>query len=292
MVYHAGMSSSPPSYSPTVRRRRLSRELITLREKAELTPGQVAAHFERDRNWLDRIENGARKRPYVAEVADLLDLYGITTDKAPDHREAVLELVRQARTKGWWAKYGDVLDTAGYVGLEVEASLVSTFQPLVIPGLFQTPDYAAASARAAINSSDEVDRLVHTRAQRQKILTRDEHPPRVWAVIDEAALARGAHDQVMRSQVDHLIDLSQLHNVTIQVLPFDAGFHAGMSGPFVILDFPVPTDPSVVYLESRHDSLYLEETEVVSEYRTIFGHIQASALSPADSVTHLKTLIN
>lgn len=292
MVYHADMSSSPPSYSPTVRRRRLSRELITLREKAELTPGQVAAHFERDRNWLDRIENGHRKRPYVDEVASLLDLYGITTDKAPEHREAVLALVRQARSKGWWAKYGDVLDTEGYVGLEVEASLVSTFQPQVIPGLFQTSDYTAASARAAINTTSEVDRLVHTRAQRQKILTRDERPPRVWAVIDEAALARGADQYVMREQIAHLIDLSEMHNVTIQVLPFDAGFHAGMSGPFVILDFPVPSDPSVVYLESRHDSLYLEETEVVDEYRTAFGHIQTAALSPANSITHLKTLIN
>lgn len=292
MVYHADMSSSPPTYSPTVRRRRLSRELITLREKAGLTPGQVAEHFERDRNWIDRIENGSRKRPYVDEVTSLLDHYGITENKAPEHREAILQLTRQARTKGWWAKYGDVLDTEGYVGLEVEASLISTYQPLVIPGLFQTPDYTAASARAAINTTAEVDRLVHTRSQRQQILTRDDHPPRVWAVIDEAALARGAHDQVMHAQIARLIELSELRNVTIQVLPFDAGFHAGMSGPFVILDFPVPTDPSVVYLESRHDSLYLEEAEVVDEYRTILGHIQTAALSPADSVTHLKQLID
>src|SRR5690554_527379 len=101
MVYHAGMSSSPPSYSPTVRRRRLSRELITLREKAGLTPGQVADHFERDRNWLDRIENGHRKRPYVDEIASLLDHYGLSAEKDPERRQAVLELVRQARTKGW-----------------------------------------------------------------------------------------------------------------------------------------------------------------------------------------------
>lgn len=292
MVYHAGMSSSPPSYSPTVRRRRLSRELITLREKAGLTPGQVADHFERDRNWLDRIENGHRKRPYVDEIASLLDHYGLSAEKDPERRQAVLELVRQARTKGWWAQYGDVLDTEGYVGLEVEASLISTYQPQVIPGLLQTPDYAAASARAVINTTGEVERLVHTRTQRQQILTRPQNPPRVWAIIDEAALARGAEEKVMRAQIAHLIHLSKLSNLTIQVIPFTAGLHAGLSGPFVILDFPVPTDPSVVYLESRHDSLYLEEVEVVDEYRTILGHIQAAALTPADSVTHLKQMID
>src|SRR5699024_2620017 len=127
---------------------------------------------------------------------------------------------------------------------------------------------------------------------RQQILTRNEHPPRVWTIIDEAALARGAHDQVMRTQIARLVQLSELRNVTIQVLTFDAGFHAGMSGPFVILDFPVPADPSVVYLESRHASLYREEPEVVDEYRTILGHIQTTALSPADSVTHLQKLID
>lgn len=286
MVYDASMSS-PPTYSPTVRRRRLSRELITLRETAGLTPGQVADHFERDHNWLNRIESGHRKRPYVDEVASLLDHYGVD----PQRREAILELVRQARTKGWWAKYGDVLDTEGYVGLEVEASAITTYQPQVIPGLLQTPDYAAASARAAINSIPEVERLVHTRTQRQQILTRTDRTPLVWAIIDEAVLARGANDQVMRDQITHLIRMSELRNVTIQLLPFTAGFHAGMSGPFVILDFPVPTDPSVVYLESRHDSLYLEDPAVISEYRTILGHIQASALTATESVAHLERLI-
>lgn len=282
------MSSSPPTYSPTVRRRRLSRELITLRESKGLTIDQVVKHFERARDWLGRIENGHRKRPFIAEIASLLDFY----DVDPERREAILELTRQARAKGWWAKYGDVLDTEGYVGLEVEASAIATWQPQVIPGLFQTADYAAASARAAINTTAEVDRLVHTRIQRQQILTREENPPRVWAVIDEAVLARGASTPVMRSQIAHLIELSELRTVTIQVLPFTAGFHAGMHGPFVILDFPVSTDPPVVYLESRHDSLYLEEGEVVDEYRTILGHIQASALTPAESITHLETLIS
>ncbi len=281
------MSSSPPSYSPTVRRRRLSRELINLRESKGLTIDQVGKHFERGRDWLSRIESGHRKRPYVAEIASLLDYYGVE----PDLHEAILELTRQARDKGWWSKYGDVLDTEGYVGLEVEASAIATWQPQVIPGLFQTPAYAAASARAAINTTAEVDRLVHTRVQRQQILTRAENPPRVWAVIDEAVLMRGADTPVMREQVAHLVELSELRNITIQVLPLSAGFHAGMHGPFVTLDFPVATDPPVVYLESRHDSLYLEESEVVDEYRTILGHIQASALTPAESITHLETLI-
>lgn len=289
MHYHADMSSSPPTHSPTVRRRRLSRELITLREDLGLTPAQVADHFERDRNWLDRIESGVRKRPYVDEVASLLDHYGVTDDTDPQRREAILELVRQARTKGWWSQYGDVLD--GYVGLEVEASSVSTYQPLVVPGLLQTPAYAAASARAAINAEADVARTVESRIERQKILDR-ERAPLVWAVIDEAVLARGSDSAVMHEQIAHLVQVSERRNVTIQLLPFSAGFHAGLSGPFVILDFPVPADPSVVYLESRHDSLYLEDPEVVAEYRTILGHIQTAALSPADSITHLKRLIS
>ncbi|MET9712573.1 helix-turn-helix domain-containing protein [Nocardiopsis alba] len=282
--------SSPPSaaYSPTVRRKRLSRELIALREKSGLTPAQVAAHFDRDRNWINRIENGTRKRPHIAEIASLLDLYGVTEESAPEQRAAVLELTRQARQRGWWDRYGDVLDTEGYVGLEVEASLISTYQPQVLPGLLQTADYTAESARAAINPSAEVDRVIHTRAERQKILTRGD-PPRVWAVIDEAVLARGASESVMRAQIARLIELSELPNVTIQILPFSAGMHAGMHGPFVLLEFP--EDTPVVFLESRRNSIYLEDPGIVDEYRTILGHIQTSALTAVESANHLKRLI-
>lgn len=289
MVYDADMSSPPSAaYSPTVRRKRLSRELIALREKSGLTPAQVAAHFDRDRNWINRIENGTRKRPHIAEIASLLDLYGVTEESAPEQRAAVLELTRQARQRGWWDRYGDVLDTEGYVGLEVEASLISTYQPQVLPGLLQTADYTAESARAAINPSAEVDRVIHTRAERQKILTRGD-PPRVWAVIDEAVLARGASESVMRAQIARLIELSELPNVTIQILPFSAGMHAGMHGPFVLLEFP--EDTPVVFLESRRNSIYLEDPGIVDEYRTILGHIQTSALTAVESANHLKRLI-
>lgn len=290
MVYDADMSSPPSAaYSPTVRRKRLSRELIALREKAGLTPAQVAASHHRDRNWINRIENGTRKRPHIAEVASLLDLYGVTEESAPEQRAAVLELTRQARQRGWWDRYGDVLDTEGYVGLEVEASRISTYQPQVLPGLLQTADYTAESARAAINPPAEVDRVIHTRAERQKILTRGEAPPRVWAVIDEAVLARGASESVMRAQIERLVELSELPNVTIQILPFSSGLHAGMHGPFVLLEFPA--DTPVVFLESMRNSLYLEEPGIVDEYRTILGHIQTSALTAVESVDHLKRLI-
>lgn len=291
VAYHGGMSSSPTlPYSPTVRRRRLSAELIALRKEYGASPEQIAKMLERDRYWLARIENGDRKRPHVAEIEQLLDIYGVTAQSDPARREAILELVRQSRTKGWWSKYDDVLD--GFVGLEAEASFFTTYQPMVVPGLLQTPAYAAATARAGINTTADVDRIVAARMERQRILYRAERPPRLWAVLDEAVLARAAGSEVMREQIAHLITVSELRTVTIQVLPFDAGWHAGLSGPFVILDFPTPSDPSVVYLESRHDSLYLEEPEVLDEYRTIAGHVQASALTAAESVAYLRRMID
>ncbi|WP_435111366.1 helix-turn-helix domain-containing protein [Nocardiopsis synnemataformans] len=278
--------SSTESFSPTVRRRRLSAELIALREKAQLTLEQAAAKLEWSRAKIANIETGKRKRPYVTDVELLLNIYGVT-DEA--HIEAFRDLTRQARTQGWWTKYGDLLDA--YTGFEAEASSISTYQPNVIPGLLQTPDYAAASARAAINSSDDVERIVDARMRRQQIL-KTARPPRLWSVIDEAVIARGAGTKVMREQIQHLVEMAERHtNITVQLLPFSAGLHAGASGPFVILDFPVAADPSLVYLETRHDGLYLEEPEVIADYRTVLGHVQGAALSPAESVTHLTSLI-
>lgn len=286
-VYTGAMSSAEMSFSPTVRRRRLSAELIALREQAGLTLQQVADKLEWSRAIVANLETGRTRYPQVSHVRLLLDVYGVTDTQ---RREALFDLTRQARSKGWWTKYGDVL-SGGYVGFESEASGICMYQPQVIPGLLQTRDYAAASARAGLNSPEVVDKIVDVRMKRQEIWKRDD-PPRLWAVIDEAVIARGAGTEMMREQIRHLVEMAEAHStITLQVLPFSAGAHAGLSGPFVILDFPNPADQAMVYLESRHDGLYLEDPQVVSDYRTVLGHVQVSALNPAESIAHLTSLI-
>lgn len=286
-VYTDAMSSAEMSFSPTVRRRRLSAELIALREQAGLTLQQVADKLEWSRAIVANLETGRTRYPQVSHVRLLLDVYGVADTQ---HRKALLDLTRQARSKGWWTKYGDLL-SGGYVGFEAEASSISSYQPQVLPGLLQTHAYAQASARAAINSADDVERIVDMRMKRQEIWKRDQ-PPRMWAIIDEAVIARGAGTEMMREQIRHLVDMVEAHSsITLQLLPFSAGPHAGLAGPFVILDFPNPADQSMVYLESRHDGLYLEDPQVISDYRTVLGHVQVSALNPAESVAHLTSLI-
>ncbi|MEU8267417.1 DUF5753 domain-containing protein [Sphaerisporangium sp. NPDC049002] len=204
--------------------------------------------------------------------------------------EAMVALARDARKRGWWSAYKDVLP-GSYVGLEAEASSIQTFQPLVIPGLLQTAEYTAAICRAAmVRDPVEIDRRVEARLARQQILLRSD-PPRLWAVIDEAALLR-LTPEVREGQLKKLVETTPLEHVKVQVLPVSAGPHAGLAGPFVILEFPDPTDRSVIYLETATDDLYLEETHQVSRYTLLFQHVCASALSIDASVAHLSTMLN
>lgn len=278
-------------YSPTIRRRRLSEELKRLRAAKGLTLEQAAEKLEWSRAKIANIETGKRLRPYVTDIELLLNIYDVTDQR---QRAALLDLTRQSRAKGWWTAYGDLLAGA-YVGLEAEASSIATYQVGAIPGLLQTAGYAAASARAALNSPDDIDRIVDARMRRQQILDRED-PPRVWAIIDEATLARTAtadDPEVMRDQVRHLLACAEGANtITIQVLPFSKGLHAGTGGPFVLLDFPNPADRPIVYLETRNDGLYLEKTAEIADYRDVLDHLQGTALSPAESITHLTRLLD
>ncbi|MFI6575193.1 helix-turn-helix domain-containing protein [Nocardiopsis sp. NPDC050513] len=278
-------------YSPTIRRRRLSEELRQLRAAKGYTLEQAAEKLEWSRAKIANIETGKRLRPYVSDVGLLLDVYEVTN---PARREALLELTRQSRAKGWWTSYGDLLAGA-YIGLEAEASSIATYQVGAIPGLLQTAHYAAASARAALNAPDDVERGVDIRMRRQQILRRD-NPPRLWAIIDEAALVRPATSdapEVMREQIRHLIACAKGANtITIQVLPFSKGLHAGTGGPFVLLDFPNPMDRPIVYLETRNDGLYLEKQEEIADYRDVLDHLKGTALSPSESIAHLTQRID
>ncbi|WHT18150.1 helix-turn-helix transcriptional regulator [Crossiella sp. CA-258035] len=268
------------SHSPTVRRRRLASELRRLRESSNLTCEEVAAHLECSAAKVSRIETG-RTGVNPRDVRDMLVLYGVEGDR----QNALIDLARMAKLKGWWHNYGDVL-TGGFAGMEAEASSIRTFESLVVPGLLQTERYALAVFRAVRPKAapSEVERRVSARMARQGLLSAD-HGPKYWAVLDEGALRRRVGDtDVMREQLDRLVKMSSLPNVEIQVLPFTAGAHAASDGPFVILGFPDPLDPTVVYVESLTSALYLEKPEEIRLYSTVFDHVRAAALGTEESV--------
>ncbi|WP_030169877.1 helix-turn-helix domain-containing protein [Spirillospora albida] len=275
------MSGRP---SPTVRSKRLRRELRRLREERGLTIEQVAdlAGGEWNPSTLGRWEKGDRRiRP--VDLRHLLDVY----DVHGEQREALITLAREARQRGWWQIYADVLPTeySTYIGLETEAREMYTYQQQLIPGILQTADYLRAVIRAARPDDDAetVERRVAVRLDRQKILA-GPHPMRLWAVIDEAAIRRVVGGpQVMRAQLEQLAGFAEQPGIQLQVLPFRAGAHASMATSFVLLGFDAP-DPDVVYLDTGMGALFVEDATNVAGYKLVFDHLRAAAQSPRESV--------
>ena len=227
-----------------MRRRRLARELARLREERGMTIRQAAGALEWDPSKLSRVE-GLQRGIIVRDVRRLLDLYQVTGDAG---REALFELARQAKQRGWWQAYADVLPSeyADLIGLEAEAAEIRTYQPELIHGLLQTADYARAVIRAGRpgDTAADVGRRVELRMTRQQILDRDD-PPRLRVIVNEAAVRRvtGGPD-VMRAQLAALAAERERSNVTVQVLPFTAGEHPAMAcGPFVLLGLPPGRGP-------------------------------------------------
>jgi transcriptional regulator with XRE-family HTH domain len=276
-------------HSPTVRLRRLGHELRALRETKGLTIREVAAQLEWSAAKISRIETGHTKRVDVVNVKALCGAYGVTDQKLID---ALINLAREAKQLGWWHAYKDVLH-GSYVGLEAEASTIRTFQLGYVPGLLQTREYAADVIRASsVREPREIQRRVDVRMRRQQILETD-NPPQLWAVIDEAALIRPiGGSETHEAQLRKLVDTSPIDHVKVQVLPLSAGAHAGLAGQFVILDFPEPTDRSVVYLETPTEGLYLEDVDQLKRYNLLFQHVCASALSVDASIAYLSSLID
>jgi hypothetical protein len=197
-----------------------------------------------------------------------------------------VQLAREARKKGWWHAYNEVF-TGSFVGLESDASFLHTHQGLLVPGLLQTEAYTRAVIRAIRPDSAEADveLRVRGRVNRQKLITEEPNPPEYWAVLDEAVLLRTVGGpEVMREQLKKLVELAALPNVTLQVVPFSAGAHAGMEAPFLILGFPEQADPDVVYVENTTSGVYLEQPEDVHRYTLMFDHLRAAALKPDDTV--------
>lgn len=277
----------PDTQRPSVRRRRLSEELRRFRVAAGMTLDSTAAATEWSVGKVSNIETGVRLRPSVVEVRALLDVYGVTDEQ---RREALFAITRQAGKKGWWTKYGDVfLDE--FPVLESDATAISTYQPMIIPGLLQTPGYVELLTRSGNLVRDPVDiqRVVDARRRRQEILA-SKDGPELWAVIDAGAIERlRSSPGVCREQVGHLADTADNGDgITVQVVPFSAGIHAGARGSFVLMDFAA-ADP-VVYLEMDQDGLFLEEPDEVTRYRNLFNHLVSRSLDVDASVAYLREI--
>jgi len=277
--------------SPSMRRRRLAAELRRLRTDARLPIEDVAGKLKWPASKISRIENrqvGISTR----DLRRLLDLYEVT-DRT--YLDELLEMARRATERGWWQSYGGVVPTAlgNLIGLEAEAATIRTYEPELVPGLLQTPDYARAVIRAGRpgDTAQEIDRRVEVRLERQEVLTRTTPPPpKVSVVLNEGVLARRVGGpEVMRAQLEHLVRDRDRANIVIQILPFSAGEHPAMVGPFTMLTFLDPADPGVVNVENITGSLALEQPEELRGYEEVWGAIQAGAASPDDSRAVMKT---
>lgn len=279
--------------SPTLRRKRLSRQLDALREANRMTvdaAAKKAKSLRPDRPWsaakITRMENQDWKRLHTDDVLTLLDVYGVTSK---EERASFVRTATEASQTGWWTNYNDVLGAGLYVDLETEAFRLRTYECLYIPGLLQTEDYARAFIRAGIPDEREVERRVEARMMRQTLMENGQGP-RLWAIIDEAAFHR-IPPEVMDGQIRRLID-AQLpsQRIQIQVLPYSVGPHAAMTGQFVIMDFPA--DPSTVYLEQAMSSLFPEDPVILEHYEGLYDRIHAQALSVEDSRQFMQALIS
>ena len=272
----------------TVRARRLMKEMRQLRTAAGMTVARAAAQVGISEATLWRMENGKSKispEPLIA----LLDVYDVPSPR----REAVERLALDALRRGWWAPYKDAF-SGSYVALESDASEIRV-NAFMVPGFFQTPGYA----RAAIATTRpelqlaEVERRTQARMARQKALLEDrDKTPRIHALLDESAIRRQTGGPATtRDQLTRLANLADRSHITIQVLPFAAGSHAGSEGEFVIIDYPDPEDDPFVYVEGLFGDIYIEAREDIARYRLAFDHAAADvALSPADSLEMIKQL--
>lgn len=272
-----------PSSSPTVRRRRLAAELRRLRQASKLTIEQVAESLEWSPGKVSKIEN-ARVTVLPRDVRRLLDTYGVSEGQ---ERELLLSLARESRERGWWQQYGETVPEwfATYVGLEAEASAISTYQAESVPGLLQTEGYAAALHRAALMNAteEEIERHVAVRMERQARL-RQPAAPQLWVVLNEAVIRRMTGERaIMHEQLMKLAEVASAPNITLQVLPFSAGAHASMDSAFSILSFDPPSDGEIVYFEHPTCSLYLEKPDEVARYRLVYEHLRAASLSLDES---------
>ncbi len=282
----SGLEDAP--VDATVLRMLLGSQLRRLREAAGITPEQAGYEIRGSRSKISRLENG-RVKLKSRDTADLLTLYGVTDE---DVRSKFLELVRQSNAPDWWTKYSDILPDwfETYVGLEAAAATIRSFEVQFVPGLFQTEDYARALTRLRRKTAadEEIERRVALRLKRQDLLSRP-NPPKIWAVMDEAVLRRPVGGPaVMRAQFRHLIEVAALPHVTLQVVPFTSGAHAGECGSFTVLRFEERDLPDVVYIEQLTGAMYLDQRSDVEHYLEVVDELSSEALTPSWSTRFIE----
>ncbi|NGO79428.1 helix-turn-helix domain-containing protein [Streptomyces sp. YC504] len=263
--------------NPTVRRRRLGQELRRLRELKGMTAEEVAERLLVSQSKISRLENG-RRSISQRDVRDLCGVYEVE-----DHRivDSLMQMAKDSRQQGWWHAFGDIPYSV-YIGLETDAASLRVYDPQVVPGLLQTRGYAEALITGALpeTQQSDIDKRVQVRVRRQERIQAADNPLRLWTVLDEAALKRiVGNKQLMIEQLEHLVEMSHLPHVTVQVIPFEMGAHPGVNGQYAILEFPDTADSSVVYIEGVTSDLYLEKANDVHKYSVMYEHLRAQALN-------------
>ena len=276
----------PEVRSPTVRRRELGALLRALRLEKGLTVEQAAEQLMFSMSKLSRMETG-HGAATPRDIRDLCDLYDVAGEA---ERERMMALAREGKQQAWWQSYD--LGYATYVGLETEAVAISAFQSSVVHGLLQTADYARAGHEGAMPrlDPDQIEMQIEAKLTRQRILARD-NPPRFAAVLDEAALHRVVGGrQVMAAQLAKILDMSELPNVRVQVLPYEVGAHPAVESNFTIVELPNPT-PGAVFVEGLIGSTYLERDDDLTRYQIIFRKLESVALSPKGSLDLIRKFL-
>jgi hypothetical protein len=276
---------------PTVLRILLGAHLRRLRETRGVSRETAGWEIRSSESKISRMELG-RVGFKERDVADLLTLYGVS-DEA--ERSALIMLARQANHPGWWHRYGDVLPAwfQSYLGLESAAVLIRNYEVQFIPGLLQTRDYARAVIMLGHLRSPmaEIERRVGLRMVRQELLTRPE-PMQLWTVVDEAALRRPiGGPEVMRAQLEALIEATKLPNVRLQVIPFHAGGHAAAGGAFSILRFPDQELPDVVFVEQLTSAIYMDKREDVDQYAAAMERLCLEAEPPNHTADIIQAIL-
>lgn len=278
------MSGREPS--PTVRQWRLAKELRARREYLGIPAAKVAKDLGWGSTKTGYLENRHAERPKPEDVARLCEYYRCTDEE----RDELVQLAIDSAVQGWWEPYKRSLprDYATFIGLEAEAARSRVFEPLIVPGLLQTEEYARALIEEGRSGhgAREVGRRVAVRTERQKLLTASSDPLYLHAIVDEAAIRRVVGGpEVMRPQLGYLLELAALPNVELGVVPFNAGAHPGVAGSFVVLSFRDERDDPVGYIETIAGDLFVEKEQEVREYEDAFDRLTAKALDSAATMS-------
>jgi len=270
--------------SPTLRRRELASRLRELRKQSGLTVEDVARELLCSPPKISRIEN-ARRSPTLRDVRDLCRLYRVSDDE----QARLMTIAREAKQEGWWNKFDD-LAIDSLIGLETEATRISSHEASRVPSAFQTEEYARAVIKGVLPRIEDhvLEERVTARLTRQELL-RSPTGPYLWSLIDESALRRSVGGtRVMRAQLSKILQVATTPNITMQIVPFEAGAHPGLDNTFALMEFDSSAQTPVVFVENLAGDLYLERESEIRRYQEVLEYLRACALSPARSVEYIE----